>query len=153
GVEGELGVDLVDHGLAAELVDGLVEHLAEELEADGGDGAALLGAEEVAGAAELEVEGGDLEAGAKLGVALQGLDAGAGLVGHGVGRGDDEVAVGPLLGAADAAAELVELGQAEVVGAVDEDGVGPGDVEAALDDGGGAEDVVAALDEVEHRLL
>ena len=45
-----------------------------------------------------------------------------------VGRG--EVGVGARLGAADAAAQLVELGQAEHVGAVHDQRVGVGDVEA-----------------------
>ena len=53
-------------------------------------------------------------------------------------------------GAADAAAELIEIGQAEAVGAVDEDGVGVGDVDAGLDDGGGEQDVGLALDEGVH---
>ena len=40
-----------------------------------------------------------------------------------------------MTGAPDAAAQLVEIGQAEAVGAVDDDGVGVGDVDAAFDDG------------------
>ena len=48
--------------------------------------------------------------------------------------GDQEVGVGALVRAADAAAQLVELRQAEVVGAVDDDGVGARDVEPGLDD-------------------
>ena len=86
-------------------------------------------------------------------MALERLDARARLVGHRVRRRHDEVAVRALLGAADAPAQLVELREAEHVGAIDDDGVGARDVEAALDDGRGDEHVVAALDEVEHRLL
>ena len=55
--------------------------------------------------------------------------------------------------AADPAAQLVQLRQAERVGAGHEQRVGARDVEAALDDGRRAEHVVLALHEVEHRLL
>jgi len=43
--------------------------------------------------------------------------------------GDEEVGVGAVAVAAYAAAELMEVGEAELVGAVDEQGVGPRDVE------------------------
>ena len=50
-------------------------------------------------------------------------------------------------------ADLVELGQAELVGAVDDQGVGPGDVEAGLDDAGRDQHVGLAPDEGQHDLL
>ena len=52
--------------------------------------------------------------------------------------------------AADAAAELVELAEAELVGLVDDDGVHVRDVEAGLDDRGADEDVRPAVREVVH---
>ena len=45
-----------------------------------------------------------------------------------------QVAVRPVFVAADAAAELVHVGQAVLVGLMDEDRVGVGDVEPAFDD-------------------
>ena len=54
--------------LARELGDDLVQHLDVELEAERGDVAGLLGAEQVAGAADLEVAHRDREPGAELGV-------------------------------------------------------------------------------------
>jgi len=45
------------------------------------------------------------------------------------------------------------LRQAEFVGAVDDDGVGVGDVDAGFDDGGGDEDVVVAVLEVLHDVF
>ncbi len=51
---------------ALELLDGCFEHGGVELEADGFDVAALFAAEHVAGAAELEIESGDFEAGAEI---------------------------------------------------------------------------------------
>jgi len=50
------------------LRDGLVEELRVHLEADGGHVSRLLVTEQVAGAADLEVAHGDLEARAQLGV-------------------------------------------------------------------------------------
>ena len=60
--------------------------------------------------------------------------------GHHVAR-EHEVGVGLVLRAAHAAAKLVEIGEAEAVGAVDDDRIGVGDIEAALDDRRGDEDV------------
>ena len=70
-----------------------------------------------------------------------------------VSGGTQQVGVGAAVGAADAAAQLVELGEAVAVGAVDEEGVGARDVEAVLDDRGRDQHVGAALDEGEHRPL
>ena len=111
----------------------------------------MRGAEDVAGAADLEVAHGDFEAGAEFGVLLDGLDALAGVAGggHELAR-EHEVGVGLVVGAADAAAELVEIGEAEAVGAVDDDGVGVGDIEAGFDDGGGDENVDVTGDEGAH---
>src|SRR5579885_2759929 len=47
-------------------------------------------------------------------------------------------------------AERVQLGQPEAIGAVDEDGVGTGDIEAVLDDGRGDENVGFIANELEH---
>jgi hypothetical protein len=58
-----------------------------------------------------------------------------------------------VVAATDAAAQLVQLRQAEAVGAVDEDGVGGGDVDAGLDDGGAQQQVGALLGEVAHYAL
>jgi hypothetical protein len=50
-------------------------------------------------------------------------------------------------------ADLIELGQAEHVGAVDDQGVGRRDVEAAFDDRGGEQHVVLALVEGRHHVF
>ena len=68
-------------------------------------------------------------------------------------RRDQKVRVGALVGAADAAAELIELGKAKAVGAIDEDGVGARDIEAVLDDGGGDENVRFVADEFQHHFF
>ena len=53
--------------LAGELADGFGDHLDVEVEADRGDVARLLGAEQAARAADLEVAHRDLEAGTEIG--------------------------------------------------------------------------------------
>ncbi len=65
----------------------------------------------------------------------------------------EEVRVAALPPSADPAAQLVELAEAEVVAALDDQGVGVGDVDAGLDDGGGDEHVELLLPEVDDHLL
>ena len=64
-----------------------------------------------------------------------------------------EVRVRPLAATADPAADLVQLGQAEQVGPLHDEGVGVGDVDAGLDDRGADEDVELLLPEADHHLL
>ncbi len=117
-----------------QFMDRLFEQLGVHLETDGGDLPGLVGAEQVAGAAQLQVVAGDAESGAELGQFLQYPQPFARLVGQASLAGDQQVGVGAPVGAADPAAQLIELGEAETVGAVDDDGVGARDVEAVLDD-------------------
>ena len=91
-VDGDL--DRLGDGLALELGDGLGDHLAVEVEADGGDVARLVGAEQVAGAADLEVAHGDLEPGAEVGELADGLEPLVGLLGERPVRGMEQVRVG-----------------------------------------------------------
>ena len=114
-----------------QLGDLLVQHVLVELEADLADVAGLLLAEEVAGAADVEVLGGQREAGAEAVEGAEDAEALFGLGGELLARLGHDEGVGAELGAADAAADLVELGEAEHVGALDDQRVGGGDVEAA----------------------
>jgi hypothetical protein len=93
-----------------------------------------------------EVAFGDLEAVAGVDEHLQ---AGGGLgqqadrrqrCGAGCPRGHGRLSDPPSGAAADATAELVELGQAEAVRVLDEDRLGGRDVDADLDHGGGDDD-------------
>ena len=124
-----------------------------EVEADVGDVAGLLAAEQVAGAADLQVLHRDRHAAAEVGVLGQRREPLVGGLGERLLRRVEEVGVGPLAGSADAAAQLVELGEPEGVGALDDHRVGVGDVEAGLDDRGAHEHVEALLPEVDHHLL
>ena len=132
---------------------GLFEEAAVELVADGGDVAALLGAEEVAGAADLEVAHCQREPRPHAREFLDRSQAPRGGGGEPGRFVDEHVAVGAVVGAADTAAELVEIGQAVMIGLVDEDCVGVGDVEPTLDDRRRQEDLRPPLDEVDHHVL
>ena len=90
--------------------------------------AGLAGAEKFAGAAEEEIGFGDFEA---VGGADHGFEAGARFFRHADGADQDAVGFGGA--AADASAELVELGQAEAFGVLDDHGGGVGDVDADFD--------------------
>ena len=155
GRPGQIDVHL-DGGLrrlVLQLPHGVFEQLAVHLVADGGDVPRLLRAEDVAGPANLEVAHADLEARAQLAELLDRLEPLLRRRRDHLVRIDDEVGVGPQLGPADAAAELVQVGEAVDVGLVDDDGVGVGNIEAALDDRRGDQDVGLLLDEGDHRLF
>ena len=57
------------------------------------------------------------------------------------------------MASADAAPHLVELGQAEVVGIVNDDRIGVGHVEAVFNETRAEEDVVLSFIEIEHHRL
>ena len=133
--------------------DRLLQHLLVELVADLLDVAGLLLAEEVAGAADVEVVARELEAGAERVERLEHLEPALGIAGEDAFGRHGEQRIGALLRAADAAAELVELGEAEHVGAMDDEGVRGRDVEAGFDDRGREEDIVGAVVEGVHDVL
>ena len=105
----------------------------------------MPGAEELAGAALLEVELGEREAILSLD---HGVEAEVGFGGDGGAGDEDAEALGGA--AADASAELVELGEAEAIGVFDDHDGGVGYVDANFDDGGGDEDVELAALEAGH---
>ena len=115
------GLDVGPDLLAAQLAHRLLEQVRVELEPDRGDVPRLLLAEQVAGAADLEVVRGQPEAAAEVVELLQHAQPLLGVGGDQVLAGDHQVGVGAVVRAADAAADLVELRQAERVGAVHDD--------------------------------
>ena len=138
---------------AFQLRDGLLQELAVEIEADRHDVAALGRAEDAAGAANFEIAHGDAKARAERAVLLDRVDPLARCAhGHHLAR-EQQIGVGLVLGAADAAAELIEIGQAEAIGAIDDDGVGVRNIEAALDDRGADEHVDFSGDETLHDVF
>ena len=141
------------HAARLHLDDRVLEHRLVELEPDLLDVARLLVAEQIAGAADVEIVAGELEARAEaveLGEHLQPLLRRLG--DRSVGR-HRQISVSARLGAADAAAELVELGKAEPVGAIDDERVRARNVEPAFDDRGRQQHVIFAVVEGAHPLL
>ena len=131
----------------------LFQHGLIELEADLADMARLLLAEQIAGAADVEVVARQHEAGAERIERLQHLQPLLGgwrqprVGGHG------DIGIGADLGAADAPAQLIELGEPEHVGAMHDQRVGGRNVEAGLDDRGRQQHVVLPVVEgVHHRI-
>ena len=133
---------------AGELADRFGDHLDVEVEADRGDVTRLLGAEQVARAADLEVAHRDLEAGTEVGELADRLQALVRLLGERTIARIQEVRVRALPAPADPAAQLVELREAEHVGPVDDERVHRRHVEAALDDRRAHEHVVLPLPEL-----
>ena len=61
--------------------------------------------------------------------------------------------IGLVMRTANAAAQLVQLGEAKMVGAFDDDGVGGGNVDPGFDDGGAHQHIEALMMEVIHHPL
>src|SRR4051794_11452204 len=133
--------------------DRLVEHAHVQLEPERRDVAGLLVAEEVAGAADLEVAHRDLEAGAELGVVAERAEALRRLLRQRGRARVQEVRVRALATPAHAPADLVELGEPEQVRALDDQRVRLRDVDAGLDDARRDEHVSLAAQEAHHPLL
>ncbi len=134
-----------------EPVYGLVQHTEIEIEADGLYEARLFRPEQVPRPAHLEILESHSEPCTELGVVLQHLQPALGFLIHRVR--DQQVAVGAPVRPTDAAAQLVELRQPEVIGAVDEHGIGVGYIESGLDDHRRDQHVHFALYEAAHDCL
>ena len=133
--------------------DGALQQFHVQVVADLLDLAALFIAQQLAGAANLQIVGGQRESGAELLERLQRLEPLDRIGRHRLARRRDQVGVGAVVRAADAAAQLMDLRQAESIGAVDDDGVRRRHVDAALDDGRADQNVEAAMIEIEHELF
>src|SRR5882724_8238985 len=115
--------------------------------------AALLAAEHVAGASEFKVEGRDLEARPQIREFLERGQAPTGNRGQlNFGR-QQQVGVGAAIRPANASAQLVQLGESQTVGAVDENCIAQRDIKAVLDDGSGNQDIRFVMHELEHHFL
>src|SRR5579872_7128701 len=126
-------------------LDRLAHHLLIEFVADLLDMAGLLLAEQVAGAAQVEIVARELKARAQH---IERLKNGEPLLrlGRDLGLGRrGEIGVGANLRPADPAPQLVELRKPEHVGAMHDHGVGAWNVEAGFDDRRRQEDVVLAV--------
>ena len=128
-----------------------LQHLAIHVEPDGLDVAMLLAAKHVACAAQLQVEGGDAEARAQFAEFLHRCEAFTRDVGERGFRRNQQIGISALAGTTHAASQLVKLGEAQAVGAIDQDRVGAGNVQAIFDDGCSHQHIGFVADEFEHH--
>ncbi len=109
--------------------------------------------EQIAGAANLEIAHRDLQARAEMRELADRFEARFGLFGERFVRLIEQVAVGLMIRAADAAAQLIELREPELVGVVHDHRVDVGNVDPVFDDRRGDEHVELAVDEALHHRL
>ena len=128
-----------------------LEHPHVGVEADRVHEAGLSGAQDVTRTPQLEVLQRDPVAAPQLRVVLEHPQPLFGLVRHIFG--DDEIAVRPVVRTPDAATNLVQLGQTEVVGAVDDQGVRARDIQTRFDDRSRNQHVHFPRHECAHHLL
>ena len=137
--EGKIGFDVDQKRRfdALELSDCPAQELAIEGKADCGDMTALFGTEQISGAADGEIAQGESDTRTETRGGLERFEPFLCVGRQRVqGRGQ-EVGIGLHGAATDAAAKLVEIGDAEPIGPIDQDGIGAGDVDAVFDNGGG----------------
>src|SRR5262245_4591924 len=113
----------------------LLEHLLVQLEADFLDVAGLFLAEQVAGAADVEIVRCELETRTQGVKRLQHLEPSLGLWRDRFFCREGQQCVGAELGAPYPAAKLIELGEAETVGAMNDQRIRGRYVEAGFDNG------------------
>ena len=132
-------------------MDRLFHHLQVEIEPDGGNMARLLFAEQIPSTANFKIRCGDAEARSQFGKLLDGGQPLLGIFREVAFIRHQEVGVGLFAAPPDSAAELIELGESERVGAIHDDGVGGRHVDARLDNGGGNEDIRFPVEEFQHH--
>src|SRR5262245_26961097 len=151
--EVQLYARLLGDLFAAQLLDGAFEHLRVKVEADGVDVSRLLAAEQIARAAQLQVERRYAKARAQVGeLAYRGQSLSSDRRQLLLGR-DEQVGVGAAIRSPDAPSQLIKLRQSVSVGAIDDDRVGARNVDAVFDDRRGDQHVEFVIDEIEHGLL
>jgi hypothetical protein len=112
----------------------------------------LLVAQKIAGAADIEIVRGKLEAGAERIERLQNLEAFFRLRGD-LARWQGEQRIGAQFRAADPAAQLIELRQTKAVGAMHDQRVGGRDIETGFDDRSRKKHIVFAVVERRHDVI
>ena len=110
--------------------------------------AALLLAQQFARAANFQIVIGQHETRAQILQRFDGLDPLDRVRRHRLARRHDQIGVGAVVRAPDPPAQLVQLRQPQLVGAIDDNGIGAGHVDARFDDGGAHQQVAAAVIEL-----
>src|SRR5690554_1649069 len=130
-----------------------MENFLVRLESELVDESALLSAQKVSGTADVQVAHGDVQTTSQVAELGDGPQPFLRFFrNQGEGRGD-QMAKRLFVAAPHATAQLVQVAQTEVVGVVDEDGVGVGDVYSGFDDCRGYQHIEIPFDEVGHHLF
>ena len=127
-----------------------LQHLHVEIEADGLHLAALLHPQQVAHPPDLHIPHRQLITAAELGEFLNRPQPLPRRFTQGGLAGKEQPGMGLDAAAADAAAQLIQLGQAEFLGVLHQNRIDPGYVQAALNDGGAEHQVGFAGIEGDH---
>ena len=147
----QLGLAFGD--VASKQGDCFADHPQVQVETDARDVTGLFATQQVSGTTNLEVPQGDLHAGAKLVVGGDGRESVVGGLRQWLHFVVQEVGVRALASAPHATAQLMQLRESVLIGPVDDQSIGVGDVQPRLDDRRRNEHIVLALPEVDHDLL
>src|SRR5439155_22628953 len=115
------------------------------------DVSTLSGAENTAGAANLQIAHGNSKPGAERAVLFDGVDSFARGADHHELARQQKVSVRFVLGTPDPPAQLIQIGQAETIRAINDNGVGIWNVQAAFDDGGADQHIDVSHDKAMHH--
>ena len=113
----------------------------------------LLVAQQIAGATKVKIVARDGKSRAEIVERLEHVQPALRGIRQLLVRRRGEICVGALLGAADAATQLIELREAELIRAVHDECIGGRNVEARFDDVGGQENIDLAVVERRHRFF
>src|SRR5438067_5734942 len=150
-IEPQLYFEAPARFLSFNLGDGLLEQLAIEIETYRHNVPTLGGAENTAGAADLQIAHGHAKTGAERAVLFDGVDSFAcGAHHHELAR-QQKISVGFVLGTSNPPTQLIQIGQAETIRPINDNGVGIWNVQAAFDDGGADQHIDVSHDKAMHH--
>ena len=118
--------------LVFQFTDSLVENLLIGLVAQVFHESALFGTQQIARAADVQILHGKIETAAQVGEGLQSFQAAACLRCHRAAWRSQQIAEGLAVATAHSATHLMQVGQPEMIGTVDDDRVGIGNVNTVL---------------------
>ena len=132
---GKIGIE-VGELLALQFVHGFFQDFLVGFVSQVGDEAALLRSQHIARPTDIEVLHGDMDTASQLGKVLNGLQSSARLLTQRAEWRREQVAERLTIASSHSATELVEVGQTELLGVIDNNGIGVRHVDAAFDDAG-----------------
>ena len=137
-------------GLHTEFVHSFGKYFLVCLVAHVGNETALLRTKQVSRSADIQILHCNVESASEVGELLYCLEPAPGIVRKGGERRHDQVAECLLVRPSYTASELMQVAESEILGLVDDDGIGVRNVYSVLYDGGAQQHVVVTLHEVQH---